>query len=347
MRQRSPGHHQELEHVVEDGGVAAAFAHDRQNFLQVVADEVRLAHRLARAHPVDVAPQRVDFTVVRDVAVRMRQRPRRERIRAEPLVHQRQCRLHARIHQIGEHRLDLIGNQHAFIDERVRRQTRDVEIFFLGRRDRQLVDRVLDALADDVQLPLERRADGKTGPGALFAVVCRKGLPDPFFRAHQWCRAADENLLEVRLHRGGGGAHQAIVGRQVAPAEQALPLFVDDLFDERFDRGARRRVARQKHGADAVFALRRQRDAQPRGFLAQELVGNLNQDAGAVAGVHFAAARPAVQQVDENLQRLADDAVRPHALDVDDEADAAGVVLEGGVIQALGRGTLVMIHKKE
>ncbi len=93
VRQRSPGHDEELEHVVEGRRVAAAFADDRQDLLQVVAEQARLEQPFARAHPVDVAGERVDLAVVRDEAVRMRERPRRERVGAEPLVHERQRRL--------------------------------------------------------------------------------------------------------------------------------------------------------------------------------------------------------------------------------------------------------------
>ena len=52
---------------------------------------------LARLHPVDVAAQRIDFSVVRDVAERMRQRPARKRVRAESLVDDGQRGLDARI----------------------------------------------------------------------------------------------------------------------------------------------------------------------------------------------------------------------------------------------------------
>ena len=38
---------------------------------------------------------------------------------------------------------------------------------------------------------------------------------------------------------------------------------------------------------------------------------------------------------DEDLQRLPDDVVRPLPLHVDDEADAAGIALGRGVVQAL------------
>ena len=107
-------------------------------------------------------------------------------------------------------------------------------------------------------------------------------------------------------------------------------------------------VARQEHRAHAVLAFGRQRHAEAARFLAEKLVGNLDQDAGAVAGVDLAPAGAAMQQVDENLQRLADDGVRAHAFDVDDEADAAGVVLEGRVIQALRGGAAgIASHREE
>ena len=76
---------------------------------------------LARAHPVDVAGQRVDLAVVRDVAVRMRQRPRRERVRAEPLVHERQRRLRGPDRVRSGNIVSIwSGRQHALVDQRVR-----------------------------------------------------------------------------------------------------------------------------------------------------------------------------------------------------------------------------------
>ena len=78
---------------------------------------------------------------------------------------------------------------------------------------------------------------------------------------------------------------------------------------------------------DAVLAGRRQRSRRD---LAQERVRRLDQDAGAVAGVDLAAAGAAVLQVLQDLQRLAHDGVRLAPFDVDDEADAAGVVLVRG-----------------
>src|SRR5436305_402210 len=84
----------------------------------------------------------------------------------------------------------------------------------------------------------------------------------------------------------------------------------------------------------------RQGDAEPAALLAEEPVGDLEQDAGTVARVWLAAAGAAVQEVDQHQQALPDDRVGLATLDVHHEAHAAGVVLVRGVVQAL-RGNLV------
>ena len=94
VRERPPVHDQELEHVVERGGVTARFLDHRQGLLQVLFHHLGAAERRARPHPVDIAAQRVDLTIVGDVAVRMRERPRRERVGAEALVDERQRGFH-------------------------------------------------------------------------------------------------------------------------------------------------------------------------------------------------------------------------------------------------------------
>ena len=73
-----------------------------------------------------------------------------------------------------------------------------------------------------------------------------------------------------------------------------------------------------------------QREAQLRAFAGKELVGNLDQNAGAIAGFRIAAAGAAMRQVEQNLNSLADDVVTFLAADAGDEADPAGVVLVRG-----------------
>ena len=92
VRQRPPREHQQLEHVVELARVAAVGVDDRDQLLDVVAEQLRREHALARVHPVDVAAQRVDLAVVRDQPVGMRARPVGEGVGREARVHHRQRR---------------------------------------------------------------------------------------------------------------------------------------------------------------------------------------------------------------------------------------------------------------
>ena len=67
-------------------------------------------------------------------------------------------------------------------------------------------------------------------------------------------------------------------------------------------------------------------------------VGNLDEDAGAVAGFGVAAGGAAMGEVDEDLEALADDLVALFAADVRDQSHAAGIVLIARMIEALRCG---------
>ena len=94
-------------------------------------------------------------------------------------------------------------------------------------------------------------------------------------------------------------------------------------------------IARHEQGADRVFAGLRQLEAEPRRLLGEELVRDLHQDAGAVAGARIGADRAAMLEIAEDGERVLDDLVRLAALDVGDEADAAGILVERGIVKAL------------
>ena len=195
--------------------------------------------------------------------------------------------------------------QHALVDQCVRRQADDVEEAARERVDLERVDGVLDALADHVELALEARAASRRRRHRAPMNTCSK----------TGCVA-----------RALAPTRRLSVGH-VAPAEQRCPSSSMMRAISVLDAIAIALVMRQEHEAGAVRAGGGQRE---RHDLAQERVGHLNQDAGAVTGVRLAAAGAAVLQVDEDLQRLRDDVVRALALDVDDEADAAGVVFGAG-----------------
>ncbi len=90
VRDRAAPEDEQLEHVVEHGGVRAALADDGNHLLEVVPEQLGCELRLARPHPVDVAAQRVDLAVVGDHPIRVRKLPARERVGRESRVHERE-----------------------------------------------------------------------------------------------------------------------------------------------------------------------------------------------------------------------------------------------------------------
>ena len=89
VRQRAAAERQQLDHVVELRRVALAGHDDREQPLEPAGELRALQLAAPRLHPVAVAAQRVDLAVVRDVAERLREVPRRERVGREPRVHDR------------------------------------------------------------------------------------------------------------------------------------------------------------------------------------------------------------------------------------------------------------------
>ena len=196
-------------------------------------------------------------------------------------------RLEVGIAQVEEELGQLRRGQHALPDARAAGQADDVERLLLGEVER--VDLVLEALADDVELALEGERVRRR----------RGGVAE-----------ADEDLAEDRLGPARRVAEGRIVGRDVAPAEDDLILVADQRLEARDQIVALRRVVRQEDEAGAVAALLGQREAERGGDLAQEPIGDLDQDAGAVAGVDLAAAGAAVLEVVQQLEALRDDRAR-------------------------------------
>ncbi len=240
--------------------------------------------------------------------------PGREGVGAVALVHERDGALHIGIGQVAEVVPDLLGDEHALVDEGARGEGRDVEVVE-GARE-LAADLRLDALPNDVELPLQGVAGQAGGRG-------------------------DEDLLDPRLQVLRELADDLRVDGHVAPAQQRQPLLLDDLLQEPLAEVAVRGQLRQKDHADAVFARGREdeaaaaRDAGGGGaLLAEELVGHLDHDPGAVARAGVATAGAAVSQVLDDPDALVDDVVGLAVVDVRDEAHTARVVLECGVVEA-------------
>jgi hypothetical protein len=120
----------------------------------------------------------------------------------------------------------------------------------------------------------------------------------------------------------------------VGTSRQPSTFLRDELLEKALDGDTRIRVPRQEHEPDTVLTLGRECERRD---LPEKPIRHLQQDAGAVAGVGLAAAGAAMPEVHQHLQCLAHDCVRAPALDVHDEADAAGVVLVQRIVEA-GRG---------
>ena len=148
----------------------------------------------------------------------------------------------------------------------------------------------------------------------------------------------DEYLPVGRLGDGDlRGVRQAgVVARHIAPTEEGLALFVDDLGDDLLHGRAHRGVLRHEDETDRVSAGGREGEAQTLRFLCEEGVRDLHQHAGAVAHLRVSADGTAMLEVVENLQPVLDDAVGLLVLEVDDEADAARVFPVQRIEEALG-----------
>ena len=83
LGQRSSCHQEELEHGVEGSGIGAVWLANGEAFFQVSIEEVGFNHALSRCHPVHVAAQGVDFSIVRHESVRLRPVPGGEGIGGE------------------------------------------------------------------------------------------------------------------------------------------------------------------------------------------------------------------------------------------------------------------------
>jgi hypothetical protein len=114
-----------------------------------------------------------------------------------------------------------------------------------------------------------------------------------------------------------------------------LTFFVHDLLEEALNVGPQRRIAWKEDETGAVLSCRREVDADPACLLAKEPVGRLNQDPGTVAGIRLASTGAAMEQDDEDLEGLTDDPMRSSSFYVDDESDAARVMLMRRVVETL------------
>ena len=177
--------------------------------------------------------------------------------------------------------------------------------------DREIGERVLGLLADDEKLALER---------VLIVAI---------FAAADDRLADHRHLVEHRLAEAGG------VDRHVAPADQRLAFLGDEFLEGGDGEIARLVVARQEAHRDAIVAGLGQGEAGARRPSAQQAIGNLDEDAGAIAEQRIGTDRAAMIEREEDFEAALDDRIGLFTTNVRNEADPAGIMLVAAVVQTL------------
>jgi hypothetical protein len=103
-------------------------------------------------------------------------------------------------------------------------------------------------------------------------------------------------------------------------------------------------VRRQEDHPHSVLPWFGQLESQPLTGTPEKIMRHLHQDAGAIARILLTPTGTAMVQVLQDRKRLLDDLVRLLPLDVDDEADAARIMFESRVIEALFDGDTRSCH---
>ncbi len=309
MRQGTSRQDQKFQTVVEHGRIAAIRADDGHDLRQILPEELRLQHGLPGMHPVDVAPQGVDFPVMRAITIGMRTRPTGERVGAEARMHQRQTRFHGGIHQLGIVFLQLLRHEHPLVHQRPVREAWNVEI--LAPLDAAITNGVLHPAADHVEFPLKGQVILKGG------VATDKHLPHRRFAP------------QCRFTQG------AVVRGYPPPPQHFLALFLDDLFKYVAALLQLAGVHRHEHKSRAVLTKGRQGKTDLCTSHLEEAVRHLHQNARSIPCVAFASTGPAMAKIGENIQGLSDNIVGFSSSDVHHETHSAGFMFKLGIVETL------------
>ena len=282
----------------------------RFDFLDPLA-ETGVGHaRLVAIHPIDIAFDGVDLAVMGQHTERLGQVPSRKGVGRIALVIDREIGDETLIQQIGIKSGYLFGQEHALVDDRPAGQRADVEIGDLRGQHG-----LLDAPANDIEIALK----------IAFGVAARRGNHD---------------LLDLWAGDIGFLADHRNVHRHLAPAVDGETVVEDFLLDDGSAALLRHQIgARQEHHADRHIGVLGDGVAGALDMFAEKVLGNLQVDAGAVAGlavsVHGAAVPDRLQRLDPGKHHFA-----PRlTVDGGDEADAAGVMLIGRIIGVTGGQT--------
>ena len=234
---------------------------------------------------------------MRNVAIRVRERPRRKCVCAEAAVHESQRRLHALINQVREKLRELWSGQHALINERACRQRREICLLFLRKF-------VLNALACNKQQTVKRNS--------------RLTI----FRT-------DKHQREIRHHTTSAFAQACRIHRYFTPTENFKRFFANDVFDSCYCKRPVANVGWQERHSNAVLPFCWQRKTCNS---RKKLVRNLNEHTSTVAGFDFCTGCSAVLHSTQRTNPHRHNVVRLSTLHVNDKRHATGVVFKAWVV---------------
>ena len=222
-------------------------------------------------------------------------------------MHQCQRGHQREIGQIRIVRIELLGGEHALVDDGPGRQADHVKE--IAPRHVAGAHQFLGGAANQAQLALE---GGDIG------------------HAHA---TRDEHLPDERPRLDRALAQPGWIDGHVPPPQHAQLQQRDGPLEQALAMGGLVRIRGQKDHAHAVFLGAGKRDAQRERDVAQEGVRDLQHDAGAIPGVLLAATGAAVSEVLQNLDAVAHDPVRPASLDIDHQPDPARIVLLARMVE--------------
>ncbi len=306
-RQIEAAGEQHLQHVVQRLRVGAFHADQRVEVAEV--DRRRAPLVRARLRPAPVALDGVDFAVVGQEAKRLRQLPRRRGVGREALVEDDHRRLHVLAREVGVELRQRGRQHHALVAQRPGRQRHHVERRLRG------VQALLRHPACDEQRAVER------------GLVHRR-------------RGRDEHLLDARHGAARGLAAGRRLGRHHAPAGDPDFLAFQFFRERGAAHGRGLVVGGQEDGAGGEH--RAQPDAALGSGGAQEFLGAQQQHAAAVARGTVGRHRAAVREPRQRGQAGLDHPAGGDVIEVRDQPEATGIVLEPRVVEPLLRKAFVL-----
>ena len=293
QRKVHPVHGQEFQGVVQHGGIRPFPRDDRADPVHVRLQHRRVHRLLTGKHAVDVAADRVDLSVVCQHPVGMRPLPGGRRVGGEAGMDHRDGRAVIVILQIRIELPELSHQEHALVDDGPGGKRTDVGVL-----------RALLKLPPDHEKPPV------------------KGQP-----LFQSLRPADKALADVRHTVHCPLSQDLRMHRDLSPAQEGESLLLCDHLHHPHGKGSLHGVLRQIKHADAVVPGTAEADPLLLRRLSEKAVGDLQQNADAVADGAGRVLSCAVFQLFHDFQRVIQDAVFLRPVDIYDRADPAGVPL--------------------